>query len=315
MFAPECDVASESALSRVLDECASKMPRIKGCINAALVLQDAVFENMTLAQWDLAVKAKVDTAWNLHRLLPKDLNFFVLLSSLAGIIGQMATSNYAGGCTFQDALARYRVERGQKAVSIDIGWMRDIGIVSETPAFQRQRLASEDMQQIDGHELLAVLNLCCDPAAPPITPEQSQMLMGLRTPADFLAKGQTPPALLMRPLFAAFSRVVGAQMAAKAGQPADPAALFRAAADSEEKVRVVKSAMVAKLARAMSISPEDVEVSKPLSNYGVDSLMAVELRNWIRRDFAAPVAVFDIMGDVPISTVAELVVARSTTAS
>lgn len=315
IIAPKCDVALESALSKVLDECASKMPPIKGCINAALVLQDAMFENMTLAQWDLAVKAKVDTAWNLHRLLPRDLDFFVLLSSLAGIIGQMATSNYAAGCTFQDALARHRVEQGQKAVSIDIGWMRDIGIVAETAAFQRQRLASEDMQQIDGRELIALLGLCCDPAAPPMEPEQSQKLLGLRTPADFLVKGQTPPALLTRPLFAAFSTVVGARTMAKAGQAADPAEMFRAAADSAEKARVVVGALVAKLARAMAISPEDVEVSKPLSNYGVDSLMAVELRNWIRRDFAAPVAVFDIMGGVPISTVGELVVARSTSAT
>lgn len=309
---PKCDVASESAVSSLLDECARTMPPIKGCINAALVLQDAMFENMTLAQWDLAVKAKVDTAWNLHRLLPKDLDFFILLSSLAGIVGQMATTNYAGGCTFQDALARYRIEHGQKAVSIDIGWMRDIGIVAETAAFQRQRLATEDMQQIDGRDLMALLTLCCDPAAPPMTPEQSQILVGLRTPADFLAKGQTPPALLERPLFSAFSRVMGTETTAKAGQAADPAALFRAAADSEEKVQVVISSLVAKLARAMSISPEDVELSKPLSSYGVDSLMAVELRNWIRRDFAAPVAVFDIMGGVPISTVGELVVARST---
>lgn len=311
VIAPKCDVASESSLSSMLAECERTMPPIKGCINAALVLKDAMFENMTLSQWDLAIKAKVNTAWNLHRLLPKDLDFFILLSSLAGVVGQMATANYAAGCTFQDALARYRVEHSQKAVSIDIGWMRDIGIVAETAAFQRQRLAAEDMQQIDGRELLALLTLVCDPTAPPMTPEQSQILLGLRTPADFLAKGQTPPALLERPLFAAFSRLAGTEAAAKAGQAADPAALFRAAADGEEKVQVVISALVAKLARAMSISPEDVELSKPLSSYGVDSLMAVELRNWIRRDFAAPVAVFDIMGGVPISAIGELVVARS----
>ena len=312
VMAPKCDVASEASVSSMLDDCARTMPPVKGCINAALVLQDAMFSNMTLAQWNLAVNAKVDTAWNLHRHLPKDLDFFILLSSLAGVVGQMATANYAGGCTFQDALARHRVEQGQKAVSIDIGWMRDIGIVAETAAFQRQRLATKDMQQIDGRELLAVLERCCDPDAPPVTPEESQVLLGLRTPADFLAKSQTPPAILERPLFAPFSRVVGADAAqARVGQAADPATLFSAAATEEDKVRVVIASLVAKLARAMSMSPEDVELSKPLSSYGVDSLMAVELRNWMRRDFGAPLAVFDIMGGVPISAVGELVVAKS----
>lgn len=313
VVAPRCDVASEAALSGVLDVCARTMPAIRGCIDAALVLQDALFENMTLAQWELAIRAKVDTAWNLHRLLPNNLDFFILLSSLAGQVGQAATSQYSAGCTFQDALARHRVELGQRALSLDIGWMRDIGIVAETAAFQRQRLASEDMQQVDGHELMALLTLCCDPERPSESPEQSQMLVGLRTPADFLAKGQKPPALLERPLFAAFSRIAGGDAIASAGQAADPAVLFRAANGPEEKAQVVINSLVAKLARAMSISPEDVELSKPLSSYGVDSLMAVELRNWIRRDFAAPLAVFDIMGGVPISTVGELVVSRSAT--
>lgn len=316
VVAPKCDVSCESSVQAMLVDCARTMPPIKGCINAALVLKDAMFSNMTLAQWDLAVKAKVDTAWNLHRHLPKELDFFILLSSLAGVVGQMATANYAGGCTFQDALARHRVEHGQKGVSIDIGWMRDIGIVAETASFQRQRLATEDMQQIDGRELIAVLERCCDPDAPPMAPGESQVFLGLRTPADFLAKGQSPPAILERPLFASFARIVGADAAqTKTGLAADPSTLFRAATSDEDKVRVVITSLVAKLARAMSMSPEDVELSKPLSSYGVDSLMAVELRNWMRRDFGAPLAVFDIMGGVPISSVGELVVAKSAGAS
>ncbi|KAK3940964.1 polyketide synthase [Diplogelasinospora grovesii] len=88
IFAPKFDVASELALLKMLDECAcTGVPPIKGCIDVALVLQDAMFENITLDQWDAAIKAKVYTAWNLHSLLLKDLDFFILLSSLAGIVG------------------------------------------------------------------------------------------------------------------------------------------------------------------------------------------------------------------------------------
>ncbi|KAL2203502.1 hypothetical protein CC79DRAFT_1294463 [Sarocladium strictum] len=312
LIAPQCDVASESSLSKVLDDCARTMPPIKGCINAALALQDAMFDNMTLEQWHVAVKAKIDTAWNLHNLLPRDLTFFVLLSSLAGIIGQMATANYAGGCTFQDALARHRVQHGMKAVSLDIGWMKDIGIVSESAAFQRHRLITDDMKQIDARSLMALLSICCDPTTPLMTPEQSQMLVGLRTPADFLAKGRTPPVLLNRPLFSVFSRVANTEGSSHAGQRADAAALFRTATEPAEKAEVVVKALVTKLARAMDMSAGDVQLSKPLSSYGVDSLMAVELRNWIKGEFAAPVAVFDIMGGLPISSIGELVVSRST---
>ncbi|KAI0024632.1 hypothetical protein F4780DRAFT_795163 [Xylariomycetidae sp. FL0641] len=319
VVAPRCDVSDAESLSKMLGECQKTMPAIKGCINGAMVLQDAVFPNMSQAQWELTMRSKAATSWNLHQQLPAGLDFFVLLASLAGVVGQMASANYAAGCTFQDALARHRVAaEGQRATSLDIGWMRNVGIIAETGAYQRQRLATEDMQPVDDVDLLAVLTLLCDPARP--QDPDPQVLFGLRTPADSLALGQTPSALLDRPLFAAYAFLAGAGTATTggdAGTSADQgaAARFRDAAAADDpgaRAQVVLRALAAKLARAMSIAPDDVEAGRPLSAYGVDSLMAVELRNWIGREFAAPVAVFDIMGGVPIAGIADLVVARST---
>ncbi|OQE34925.1 hypothetical protein PENCOP_c015G04031 [Penicillium coprophilum] len=317
VVAPQCDVSSETSLSHVLAECARTMPPIRGCINAAMVLQDSIFqENMTFAKWDLAMRSKVQTSWNLHRLLSERLDFFILLSSLAGVVGQMASSNYAGGCAFQDALARYRVSQGQSAVSIDIGWMRNIGIIAETGAYQRQRLAADDMRPIDGAELLALLSIHCRPDVPQRLPSECQVLFGLRTPADHLAQGRVPPALLDRPLLATFSYIAGSGVSADQDslkqRAASPATLFRQSSDSTERIQIVLRALADKLAGAMSISSEDVEPIKPLSTYGVDSLMAVDLRNWIGKTFGATVAVFDIMGGVSIANIADLVVAKST---
>ncbi|KAF4498678.1 polyketide synthase [Fusarium agapanthi] len=174
--------------------------------------------------WDECLKDNEFSGKNL------DLDFFILLSSLAGVVEQMASANYAGGCAYQDTLAKHRRSRLQNALSLDIGWMSNIGIIAEKEAYQRQRQTSNDMQPID---------------------------------------------------------------------------------DKEERQRAVIRAMAAKLARAMSISPDDVEPSKPLSLYGVDSLMAVELRNWINKEFSSAVAVFGIIGSISIAGVAEVVEARS----
>ncbi|KAL2017344.1 hypothetical protein VTK56DRAFT_2267 [Thermocarpiscus australiensis] len=301
------------------------MPPIRGCINAAMVLQDAIFQgSMTFSQWDLAIRSKVQSSYNLHRLLPQDLDFFVLLSSLAGVVGQMGSANYAAGCSFQDALARHRLARGQPALSLDIGWMKNIGIIAETSAYQRQRHRAADMQPIDASELIALLTLIFDPANPLPTPahaQPGQLLFGLRTPADLLARGRTVPALLERPIFAAFSyhrtgvRVESpsSSVVVTTSSSADESVLFRrAAAGSRERTKIVRRALATKLARAMFIAPDDVEPTKPLSAYGVDSLMAVELRNWFRKQFGANVSLFDIMGGVPISKIAEMVAVRST---
>ncbi|KAI1390359.1 uncharacterized protein F4822DRAFT_443215 [Hypoxylon trugodes] len=313
VVAPRCDVSSETSLANALEEYASSMPPIKGCINAAMTLQNSIFQNMTLAQWDLTIRSKVQTSWNLHRLLPKDLDFFILLSSLAGVTGQLASSNYAAGCSFQDALAHYRITQGQKAHSIDIGTM------VETGASQPRREFTNNMQIVDDAELLALLTLSCDPTDPLPTPSgnQGQVLFGLRTPVDSLLQEETPPPLLNRPLFAAFSYIPGAGAAAKDGNreatQADKGAgvLFREATDPVERKVIVLNALAARLARAMSIPPGDVEPTKPLSNYGVDSLMAVDLKNWIQKEFEASIPTAGIQGGVPIVGIAELVVARS----
>ncbi|KAG4264811.1 hypothetical protein FPRO03_00095 [Fusarium proliferatum] len=316
IVAPKCDVSVREEVAAMLNECLCTMPPIKGCINAAMVLQDAIFQsNMTFQQWQLTIRSKINTSKNLHELLPRDLDFFILLSSLAGVVGQMASANYAGGCAYQDALARYRRVHAQNALSLDIGWMSNIGIIAEKEAYQRQRKTSNDMQPIDDKELLALLTICCDPnnqiELPPLS--EGQVLFGLRTPADILSEGQKPPALLERPFLSAFSFLAGnnntpTQAVDHAENARD---VFQGSSVARERQQVVIRAIAAKLARAMSISPDDVEPSKPLSSYGVDSLMAVELRNWINKEFSSTVAVFDIIGSTSIAGVAEVVETRS----
>ncbi|KAJ8130428.1 hypothetical protein O1611_g3200 [Lasiodiplodia mahajangana] len=131
---PVCDASSYKCLSAAIDDCARSMAPVRGCINAAMSLQDAAFETMSHAQWEVTIRSKVDTSWNLHQLLPPGtLDFFILLSSLSGLYGSIAQSNYAAGCTFQDALAQYRSgicadnNDDEANVSLDIGWMRNIG--------------------------------------------------------------------------------------------------------------------------------------------------------------------------------------------
>ncbi|TGJ87999.1 hypothetical protein E0Z10_g779 [Xylaria hypoxylon] len=310
--APKCDAASAASLSAALKGCVA-MPPIKGCINAAMALHDALFDNMTYSQWQETLNSKVQTSWNLHRLLPDSLDFFILLSSLSGVYGSISQSNYAAGCAFQDALARYRMGRGQTAVSLDLGWMRNIGVVAETVAYQENRLIVYNMMPIDDTELMALLDLYCNPIA--FSPKQyNQLLVGPITPAQCLRRGLEISPLALRPLFASFSMLISENEnspAAEAGLLPNFGTLFRQAAGAEERAAVVIQGLTGRLARAMAISISDVVSSRHLSDYGVDSLMAMELRNWISRDFGAHLAVFDIMGTTTISAIGGLVEERS----
>ncbi|KAI3391072.1 hypothetical protein diail_8058 [Diaporthe ilicicola] len=115
----------------------------------------------------------------------------------------------------------------------------------------------------------------------------------------------------MMPLFASFTQPRGIQCSSGGeGHLTDFASLFLNKANDEERVAIVIRALSAKLARALSVSVDDIEHSKQLHacDYGVDSLMEVELRNWIARDFGANVAVSHIMGGTKIAAIGEMVV-------
>lgn len=265
---------------------------------------------MTVDQWNLAVNSKTSTSWNLHQLLPRSLDFFILLSSLTGIYGSPGQSNYAAGCTFQDALARYRQLQGDRALSLDVGWMRSVGVIAETEQYQVHRKAAADMKRIETSELLSLLELACDRTRP-LT--GSQMLIGVDVPRDILAKRLPVPSNLQRPLFSRFRLLSrDTKPDVEEGQvEMDPGSLFREAAGFENQSAVVVDSLGRKLARILNISAEDVESTKALSDYGVDSLMAVEIRRWLGKEFQAIVAVFDIMNGASIAEIGRLVAERS----
>ena len=100
---------------------------------------------MTYNDWMTATRPKIRGSQNLHDLMPQDVDFFVFLSSSAGVIGARGQANYAVGNTFQDALAAHRRSKGLKAVSLDLGLILGAGVClpffpSLLPTFQSHPL-------------------------------------------------------------------------------------------------------------------------------------------------------------------------------
>lgn len=269
---------------------------------------------MTYEQWNITIQSKIATSWNLHSLLPSDMDFFILLSSLGGIYGTAAQSNYAAGCSFQDGLARYRSSLGlSSSISLDLGWMRTIGIVAETEHYQRYRHHAGDMAPVEESDLLAVLDEFCDPGRGTLQGDESQLLVGVVTPAHFRARGEQPLPFMRRPLFSGLdsTSLQNHESEAAASKQVNTAELFKKADSDSQRVTIVIEALRARLARALGVDMDDVDTRKALSDYGVDSLMAVELRNWVRNDFGANVSVFEIMGGKSIAEVGGLLVVRA----
>jgi hypothetical protein len=151
-----CDIADTAKLKLTITQISQHMPVIKGVIQAAMVLKDSLFENMDYESWIAASRPKIQGSWNLHELMPRDLEFFVMLSSLTGIIGNRGQANYGAGNTFQDALAHYRKTLGLPAVSLDLGAIRGIGWVAENN--DSKVLRAIDQLVVEQGDFYSILN-------------------------------------------------------------------------------------------------------------------------------------------------------------
>ena len=275
---------------------------------------------MSIEDWNVAIHAKVQGSWNLHKLLPRDLDFFIMLSSAAGIIGSTGQANYAAGNTYQDALARYRARAGEKAVALDLGWMTEVGIIAENDAIAKGKEAAADMAGISEAEFHALLDRYCDPtraASSTSAVLNAQTMVGLVTPAQFRAKGIEPPDWIKTPMFARLGQLQLDGDSTSPGASTDESvtdflAGFVSAASQADASEVVMAGLAYKLGKAIAVAPSDVDTTKPLHAYGVDSLLAVELRNWFAKVFKADIAVFDIMGKGNIAAIAAAVAEKST---
>ena len=265
---------------------------------------------MSYADWSDVVRCKTVGSWNLHTILPKSLDFFVLLSSASGIAGLRGQANYNAGNVYEDALARYRVARGYKAVSLDLGAMVDDGLLAERPELLNRVLAYGALEGITRERFFGILDYYCDPALPILTPSESQIILGIGKGGgpglDSIDLSRQP---MLQQLVLQSSNQTATDNTSDTKTSRD---LFSAAPSLIEAGNIVITALIQKLSKSLTtLKSDDVNTHKPIQSYGVDSLLAVELRNWIVKEFRADVAVFEIQGGSTFSTLGMVVAGRS----
>lgn len=259
------------------------------------------------------------------------MDFFVLLSSIAGLTSPPSQSNYAGASAFQDAFARFRRARGEHCLSIDLGAVQGIGYIAE-----RLNVAKNvDMMFVD-HKVLYerdvhnVLKYACSPrlqVAPPSSTSSSsssvwretQVVAGLTTPAFVQRGGVLDDHVWMRsPMFRHLYRMEQQQDKApfETSTTADAeshnaATLLHAANSRAEAAGIVTQLLAERLARSLAVPVEDIDIDRPAYAFGVDSLVAVELLFWFSTEIRADVPVVQILGSSTISQLAMIAATKS----
>lgn len=273
-------------------------------------VQDVMLENMSHEEFQLAVRPKIQGSWNLHELLPRDLEHFIMLSSATGVLGNRAQANYAAGNTFQDALAHFRRQQGLAATTIDVGAVLDVGYVADhADRLAMTKYLGSMMKVLREEELLTLIEYGMNAALQ----SPAQLVTGL-TPLDtHRARGVPMLSYMNFPLFTQLRRLNTQQDGAgtTGGDGPDVEARLRAARTLDEAAQIVTESVIDKLSSLLSIAVEDVDPARTISANGVDSLVALELRTFIARKVKADVPVLEIMGSLSLAQLCRKVASAS----
>lgn len=197
---------------------------------------------------------------------------------------------------------------GEKTVSIDLGVMKSDGFLANNKALLDRLVSAGDFRAVSRAEYYALLDYYCDPRLGKLEPSECQVMIGLQPNSheDSLWAG-SPLASLLRQN-SQDADVSGTASADKDGQEIKQ--LLKNASTSSEAVNVVSNAIVQKLSKTLSTLSR-VDMTRPTHTYGVDSLLAIELRNWILKIFEADVPIFEILGGSTFLSMANKVVEKS----
>ena len=267
------DVTDAAALDAMLERMDRDMPPLGGVIHSVGVLSDAAISNQRWETFETVMWPKMLGAWHLHRATAdRDLDMFVLFSSVAGVLGNPGQSNHAAANAFLDQLAAHRRALGLPGQAMAWGAWSEIGEAEEQRERMTQRSATSGIEWI--------------------TPQQ-----GLRA-FDRLVREDAATSVVLARDWVAFGESLE-------GRPAFLEDLLSEDGDGEDDVAATSDDLMSLLrespaaareallvsflqgeAQAVLRMPSVPEPTVGFFDLGMDSLMAVELRNRLNRAFA-----------------------------
>ncbi|MER5968832.1 amino acid adenylation domain-containing protein [Streptomyces sp. NPDC002055] len=264
-----CDTADRDDVAAMMALFGEKRP-LRGVVHAAGVLDDGALTALTPERFDAVFLPKVDGLWHLHELTQDmELDFFMMFSSIASVMGAPGQGNYAAANAFLDALAHLRRAKGLPATSVAFGPWEGDGMAAGLSEFDRARFAQLGLDRLAPDEGLELFELAVG-SGRALTMAAALDLN--RVQHYFENRGGIPP--LFRALL---SGNTGGR--SRAGGGTDLRKLLGEAAP-EEYPAVVLGVVREEVAKTLGFaSPEAVDVGVSLQDIGIDSLTAVLMRN------------------------------------
>ncbi|KAI9711036.1 MAG: polyketide synthase [Bogoriella megaspora] len=306
-----CDVSKQDIVKNVAAEMRKFLPPVKGILHGGMVLSDRTVSQITQTDFDIALQPKYQGTKYLYDTFAADsgLDFFIMLSSLCGVLGTLGQSNYASAGTFQDMFAHAQVSRRQtNFLSLDVPLIRDTYPVTQERISSLNR---QGCQLVDLEAVLPIIDYAISGRA--FRDRCHQIAFGL----DAEGAAQTGGARGCPPLFA---KIVGTQnkRAVRGGRNAAETKTVEEAVmeaqDMPAAELLILDALRRKVASLTALDLSDqgqMDLDTPIASMGLDSLVATEMKNWIKNSLQAAVQTTDIVDAPSLRSLAALVTQNS----
>lgn len=267
------DISDPAQVAEMLRAETSEYP-LRGVFHLAGILDDGIVEHQNWQRFSQVFAPKVQGAWNLHiQTAGLPLDYFVLYSSAVSILGNAGQTSYAAANAFLDSLAHYRRTRGLVATAINWGAWAEAGMAAEMIGRNREQLAREGIGVIEPAEGLGVL--------------QALLVRGVGQ-AAVLPMDWGKFAKQFEGGLPLLSELVGRESVVSDLIGEAEAAFHNRLkqASREERHTLVETHIHELVARVLGLRDrERVDAREGLMSRGMDSLMAVELRNRLASSF------------------------------
>jgi hybrid polyketide synthase/nonribosomal peptide synthetase ACE1 len=325
------DITDKSSLERVVKEIRETCPPIGGVANGAMVLHDALFSGMSLETMQAVLGPKIDGTNNLDELFhDDDLDFFVLFSSSACVIGNSGQANYAAANGYINGIAKQRRKRGLAASAFDIGRVAGLGYVETAGQAVMDQLTRFGLMAISESEFQKMFAETIRAGYP--NPKDSEgipeavVTTGIRTIRD---DEEIQGPWFENPRFShciieAKSTASGTEQGNKktsvpVGEQLSKATTMEEALEILQgknncssfpcclairlyaDIIFVLDCFSTKLRIILQISDQTIDPNTTLVELGVDSLVAVEVRSWFLKELKVDIPVLKVVGGASIA--------------
>jgi len=277
VLALAADAASEADMARVFADVAGSLPPLRGIVHAAGVLDDGILLQQSWERFERVMAPKVKGAWNLHRLSDGlELDFFVLFSSTAALLGSPGQGNYAAANAYLDALAAYRRACGQPGLSINWAPWADLGMAASLGNAFRKRMESRGLRLLAPAQAFRMFG----------TLLHAQVAQVAVMPIDWSTFKRQLPAGSEPPALTDFLE----------DEPAEATGRGRYAeelqsAPASERGALLTTYLQQRIAEVLGMAPPQLPaIDQGFADMGMDSLMTLDLKARLELDLGMPLS-------------------------